>query len=277
MNWLGDAVMTLPALASLRAALPDAHITILSSRKFAGLYSALLVDETIELGRETSLAQVVARIRAGRFAAAVVFPNSLRSALEPWLAGIPKRVGLDHRGRGLLFTKALSPRGLVDMRRRSTEEINQLAADPYGSRAPLATEGHHLNRYLRIVELLGADPSLRAPRLEVDPAEIADARRRLVGDALPPSGPLIGMCSGAEYGAAKRWPEERFIDAACTLHKRSGCRWLLFGTQSERSDCERIAAGIRTADVPVLNLAGRTSLRELAALLAGCDAAMGND
>ena len=111
LNWLGDAVMSTPALLRLRQARPSAHITLLSPEKLAGLWQDQpFLDEVLAFSASESIWQVSRRLRRENFSEAVALPNSIRSALELWLAGIPRRVGLARPGRGFFLTRALPPR-----------------------------------------------------------------------------------------------------------------------------------------------------------------------
>src|SRR5437763_2555976 len=124
VNWLGDAVMTTPALQRLREAKPNAHITLLTHEKLADLWREHpSIDATIPFAAGESVFQVASRLRHERFDVAVAFPNSLRSALEVFLARIPKRIGYARNGRSLFLTQALPPRsGALRMHKRSRAE-----------------------------------------------------------------------------------------------------------------------------------------------------------
>ncbi len=285
VNWLGDAVMTTPALQRLREAKPGARITLLTPAKLEEIWRqhpALDAVETFEAGE--SVWRVGRRLRAGNFDLGLALPNSPRSALELRLAGIPERVGYAGPWRNWLLTRTVGPRpGAVLMHKRSPSEINRFIRE--GTQATNATppaEAHHIYQYLHLAAALGAKADPLPPCLAVSDAAVAQfaARFGLAGD--PPESPVwIGLNAGAEYGPAKRWPEERFIEAAIQIQRRRKCRWLVFGLKSEHDAAARIAAAISRAvagenSVPV-NLAGRTSLGELAAGLKWCRALLTND
>jgi heptosyltransferase-2 len=281
LNWFGDAIMSLPALQKLREARPEAHIAILTPVKLSELWRPPLVDEVICFESGESLGSVVRKLRTGQFATGIVLPMSFRSAMELWLAGIPTRIGTEHKCREAFLSHPVpKPVGLPEMKKRTVKEILRVteAVDPKKPDSfPLVT--HHVYRYLNLVAVLGADPTPVAPCLPIEAAE-AEAVHDRFFPGRPRLAPLwMGMCPGAEYGPAKRWPEERFVEAACRLHQQTGCEWLLFGGPSDRAACERISAAIcaQTAPTAANNLAGRTSLRELAALLRGCSVVIGND
>jgi heptosyltransferase-2 len=281
VNWLGDAVMSVPALQRLREAKPDARLTMLAPEKLAGLWEGQpFLDELLLFSPSDSLWRTARRLRAKKFSTALAFPNSLRSALELWLAGIPRRAGLARSGRNLFLTIRVPPRpGAVPMRKRSAAQVRQLAAR--GDAPPaIPPEAHHIHDYLHLVSVLGASPAALPPRIVIRPEEAAAVAARLGMAAWPQAGPWFGLSPGAEYGPSKRWPAERFIEAALDLQARTRCRWVIFGGDG---DCE-LAADITVAlqqspagPASVLNLAGRTSLRELAAALKTCRLLLAND
>jgi len=280
LNWLGDAIMALPALQRLRQARPEAHIAILTPRKLADLWKPPLIDEVIAFDREESAWQISQRLRRGRYSTGIVLPMSFRSALELWLAGIPKRIGAEHKGRGPLLSHPVrKPHGILEMQKRPEAEILRLVASST-LRAPEQASrfSHHIYRYLSLVEALGADPTPISPHLAMNAEEVEAIHHRFLCDKEAGDAPFYGMCPGGEYGPTKRWPEERFVEAARRLHERTGCRWLLFGAPGETAACERIASAVREkGDTPIWNLAGQTSLREVAGLLKSCSLVMGND
>jgi heptosyltransferase-2 len=236
------------------------------------------------------------KVGGGKFDLALVLPNSPRSALEVWLARIPQRVGAARPWRNWLLTQAVPPRaGAVDMRQRSVGEIRRLATPPASSianrQSPIANPAvHHLHQYLHLVAALGANPEPLPPRLEVSDDEVqAVAKKFGLAEALAGDLPLLGLNPGAEYGPAKRWPVERFIETVVQVQRRVRGRWLVMGGPAEAPLAEKIAAAIRyeaerpptfgrlQPDQAALDLAGRTSLRELMALLKACRLVLTND
>ncbi|MEO6871571.1 MAG: lipopolysaccharide heptosyltransferase II, partial [Chthoniobacterales bacterium] len=177
-NWLGDSVISIPAVRAIKAGRPDAHVTILAPEKIAAVWRLLPeVDAVLSLG-EMSLPAVCRLLRKQpRFDVGVIFPNSLRSALELWLGGVPRRVGYaGHQRRWLL---------------------QQVVAPVERPGPPV----HQVEHYLDIARSLGT---------MAEPGEIALAR------STPASG-RFGLCPGAEYGPAKRWLPERFAETAAAL------------------------------------------------------------
>ncbi len=278
VNWLGDAVISTPALIRLRQARPEARLTLLTPEKLAGLWQGQpFVDEVLTFSPAENIWQVGRRLRERKFTAGLALPNSIRSALEMWLAGIPIRIGVARAGRSLLLTQTVSPcAGEVEMRKRTIGDIRRRVESK--SETTLYPEtAHHVHHYLHLAAALGASPEPLAPRIEVSDAEMEGVRGKF-NLARAPERPWFGLCPSAEYGPAKRWPAERFVEAARTLQGKTRCRWIIFGGTGDRVLTETIASEIAraTKEAP-LNLASQTSLRELAAALKICDLVLTND
>jgi heptosyltransferase-2 len=287
VNWLGDAVMTTPALQRLREAKPDARIALLTHAKLADLWQHHpAINTVITFQDAEGVLAVAKRLRAENFGTALVLPNSPRSALEVFLARIPQRIGLVRPWRNFLLTQRLSPDArILKMRKRCRSEILKLAGrdDELPIRAGKGdydTTVHQLHHYLHLVAALGANPDPLPPRLEVTARETAAVRKRF---GLPVEGGpcLFGLNPGAEYGPAKRWPRERFVAAAVELQRRTNCHWWIFGGKTDEPLAAGIAAEIAAAKSgppeSVRCLAGQTALRELCAALKACDLVLTND
>jgi heptosyltransferase-2 len=303
-NWLGDAVMTTPALLRLREKFPDAHIALLTAEKLRDLWRHHpAVNETISFapgesifavarklrrrggtsGESRALATPRGDIRPTAFDLALVLPNSPRSALEVFLAGIPQRIGYARPWRNFFLTQTVAARvGAVRMRKRTPIEIKSLINPEQrsagGTPAP-PDRSHQIHEYLHLVAALDANPEALAPQLSVAGEEIETAKTKFgLGKITPP---VFGLNPGAEYGPAKRWPVERFIAAAREIQQRTGCTWLLFGGKSDAAITSQIESAIGKAavckDQSAINLAGKTSLRELMALLKLCRVLLTND
>jgi len=192
-NWLGDSIMSMPAVRAIKRGRPDAHITVLAPAKLAAVWELLPeVDAVVSLGGQ-SLGAAVGALRAqAKFDVGIVFPNSLRVALELWLAGLPRRVGYaGHHRRWLL---------------------NQVVHKVERKGPPL----HQAEHYLDLARSLGVDAKVGEIALAAQlPSETAEAR--------------MGLCPGAEYGPAKCWLPERFAATAT----RIGGHWVLFGTAKD--------------------------------------------
>lgn len=241
-NWLGDACMAFPAVRALKAGRPDLRLTVLAPAKLRDLWASLpQVDEIIAKESGEGLFAVAKRIREKniRHDAAVLLTNSTRSTLEVWLAGIPRLAGFRGSLRSWL--------------------VEQIVPD----QSPDMPPEHHARRYLRLAANCGAvtdDPSLFVVG---SPAASGDGVVR------------AGICAGAEYGPAKRWPLERFADTVnLATVQRPGVEWMIFGAPGEHELGERLSALLHGRHV---NLAGRTSLAELIARLRECSALLTND
>jgi len=283
-NWLGDAVMTTPALLRLRANFPEAHIALLTPEKLRELWlHHPAVNETVPIVPEQSVFSVGNRLRAGRFDLALVLPNSPRSALETWLARIPQRIGYARPWRNRLLTWTIPDRGdAVKMQKRSIGEIKRLVAANVGpkpetpdSRRQTPPSAHQIHEYLHLVAALGANPEPLPPHLFVTPAEVESARKKFGLEKI--GGPIFGLNPGAEYGPAKRWPLDKFIAAAREVQQRTGCTWLVFGGPAETALADQIESAIPSPPSAIWKLAGKTSLRELMALLKLCRVLLTND
>jgi heptosyltransferase-2 len=285
VNWLGDAVMTTPALQRLREAYPRARITILTPARLADLFqSHPAVDEVLGFGPNDGLWKIARRLRQSRHGLGLIFPNSQRSALELWLGRVKCRIGVARPFRNLLLSEAVAPMPeSVPMVKRSFREIRGRVADSVSNhRFSPSVRAHHLYHYLHLAAAAGASPEPLAPSIPVSTVEIAQARERfdLAGDR------WFGLNPGAEYGPAKRWPAERFATVAAAAQKRWNCRWMILGGKGDVAIAEEIArrimratrsdSGGPPASTPMV-LAGRTSLRELLAVLRICGVVLTND
>jgi heptosyltransferase-2 len=267
-NWLGDAVMAVPCLERLKRGNPAATIAVAARGHLAPLYEMVPdVDEVLRLrpvGRFGGAVAALAdarRLRRGRFDWAVLLPNSFRSALIARLAGIPNRHGYATDGRGWLLTHA-APRPprvhMVEYYRRLGNGVGTGFADHNDVRQ----ERDRRDQF--------------RPHLSV-PEEARERARALLAEhgwAPGAGGPLVGMAPGAAYGTAKQWLPERFAELASHLGA-AGVRTVLVGTAADHDVCESIA--LRLGSHAPINLAGRTSLAELAAVIAECGSFVTND
>ena len=277
-NWLGDAVMTTPALLRLREKFPDAHIALLTPEKLRELWIGHpAVDETISFAPSESVFTTGKKLRGGNFDVALVLPNSPRSAIETWLARIPQRIGHARLWRNFFLTQAIAPRAdAVKMSKRSESEIQRLISQNPESRNPeFPKSAHQIFEYLNLTAALGANPEPLAPQLFVTPDEMEAARKKFGLEKI--AGSIFGMNPGAEYGPAKRWPVEKFIAAAREIQGRTGCVWLAFGGKGDQQLTAQIASAIHDSRFTIHDFAGRTSLRELMSLLKLCRVLLTND
>lgn len=283
VNWLGDAVMTTPALLRLREKFPAAHITLLCAGKLGDLFKHHpAVDEIITFNTDESVLSIGKKLRAGKFDLAIVLPNSPRSGLEVWLAGIPQRLGYDRPWRNFLLTQIVPSRiEAVKMRKRSNDEIQRLVS-PMATAAEISKYrfqipnpvAHQTYEYLQLTAALGANPQPLAPLLAVTASEMETVKNKFGLEKL--SQPIFGLNPGAEYGPAKRWPVEQFIAAATEIQRQTNCFWLIFGGKNDEATSAKIHASLVTSQTS-LNLAGKTNLRELMATLKLCRVLLTND
>jgi heptosyltransferase II len=280
VNWLGDAVMTTPALLRLREKFPGAHIALLTPEKLRELWvNHPAIDEIISFASDENIFAVAKKLRAGKFDAALVLPNSPRSAMEIYLARIPQRIGAARAWRNFFLTFAVAPRAdAVKMRKRSEAEIRQLISQnpETGNRKPeIQKSANQVFEYLNLAAAFGANPGWLAPKLSVTPEEISAAQKKFGLENI--SGPIFGLNPGAEYGPAKRWPVENFISAAKEIQRRTNCVWILFGGKNDLPITNQIESALGDSKSAVHNLAGKTSLRELMSLLKICRVLVTND
>jgi heptosyltransferase II len=279
VNWLGDAVMTTPALLRLREKFPDAHIALLTPGKLKDLWlNHPAIDEIISFAPDENVFSVGKKLRAKKFDLALVLPNSPRSGIEAWLAGIPQRIGYARPWRNFFLTRTIPARAdAVKMHKRSPAEIHRLVAAPTQN-SKLKTQNsssHQIYEYLNMIAALGANPEPLAPELFVTPEEIEAAKKKFGLENILT--PIFGLNPGAEYGPAKRWPVEKFIAAAKEIQQKTNCIWILFGGKGDVELGALIEAETKNSKLKIKNLISQTSLRELMALLKLCRVLLTND
>lgn len=263
-NWLGDACMSVPAVRAIRRGRPDARVTVLTPEKLAGFWQQVAeVDEVLSIPKKGGISGAVRAIRqSGRaYDVAVLFPNSLRAGLEAWRAGIPRIVGYKGHSRKWFINQIIPPKKRV---------------------GPIE---HHVRHYLRIAWRLGADvedPTLRDPL----PGAAGKQSKTLIGSGKEAvvfrwgedrqeKEVRIGICAGAEYGSAKRWPLDRFAAAIRQIQAAEpDAKIVLFGAPGEKAMGEALS---NLLDGQCENLVGRTSLDELMTGLRRCRLLLTND
>jgi heptosyltransferase-2 len=265
-NWLGDAVMALPALAGIRAHVArDASVLAVAARAgLAPLFTALpQVDEVVVLGAHggvralAGIGREVREVAAGRFDLAILLPNSFRSAWIARRAGVPERWGYAADLRGRLLTRAV---------RRPSGRC------------------HQAEYYRQLVERLGIVPGPLEVHVAVPPEARARADLLLAEHGLDSDTAIVAMAPGAAYGRAKRWPPRRFAELAVRLAGELAAASVLVGAGKDRDagrDIEReLPRAVRRTGggrATVVNLIGKTDLPLLLAVLARCRAAVSND
>jgi heptosyltransferase-2 len=240
-NWVGDAVMSLPALEAIRERFPKAAITVLAKPWVADLYAHETFADDVILYTGDSRWRTAKRLRAENFDCAILLQNAFDAAFVTWLARIPQRIGYNRDGRGVLLTRAVPV--------------------PKPGEIPRHERYYYLEM-LRRAGIIDALPECEAIHLH---APVGVERKR-----------IIGVSPGAAYGTAKRWLPERFAEAAGSLAAVRGASIALFGSKDERPLCEEIA-GMLNGRTEVINHAGQTTLREFIELAAGCELFLTND
>jgi len=262
-NWIGDAVMSLPALRAVRSRFPDAHIAVLARPWVADLYfGESAVDRVIPYPFQPGLHDLSAKrrlaneLRRERFDLAILFQNAFEAAAVASLAGIPRIIGYRRDGRGFLLSDAI----------------------PVPARGE--TPAHELYYYLELLHrarIIPTRPEVDAIRLEGARDAATRGREALAKMNIPE--PFIGVSPGAAYGSAKQWLPERFAESASRIalgHRASIC---LFGSAAEASLCGAVARmlGADHSELHVRNLAGETSLRLFIDLAAAAMLFLTND
>lgn len=256
VNWIGDAVMTTPAIGVIRRFFPQAEITILANPLVAKLFSPHeWVDKVITFDRNGIHKGVVGRLRLAAeirkhaFDTAIILPNSFDSALVPWLAGIPVRVGKSSDGRRLMLTGCYNP-------------------------APHESPRHEVEYYPALLRHFGITGTIPQPQLFISAAEERAATDLLASHGITADDFVLGINPGAAYGSAKRWYPDRFAEVARQLGMEWSARIVIFGGPAETEiagDIENSLTG------HAVNLAGKTGVRELMALIKRCNFFVTND
>jgi heptosyltransferase-2 len=256
VNWLGDAILTLPAIRQLKRFFPGASLTVMALARVAPVFSHVPeVDRVIPYlpkppatGFKDWLAWLW-RWREARFDLAVIFPNSLESALVPWLLGVPHRVGYHTGSRSSLLTQVV----------HGPEKLACL---------------HQVYRHEGILQAFGCVSADGIPELCLTPAEIAAGSDLLQSHGWQPGQKIIGISPGAVYGPAKQWFPDRFAAVADQLQEEFGALVVLLGSGGDQAAAGDIAVAMR---VPALNLAGRTDLRTAFTIIRHLDLLITND
>jgi heptosyltransferase II len=258
-NWIGDAVMSEPLLAAIKASYPHAVIDVLATPWVAPVYRACSeVTEIMEADLRHGQLQwglrrtLAAQIKKRNYASCYVLPNSLKSALIPWLANIPVRIGYQGELRRFLLTetKANSPK---------TQRIPMV--EHYAS---LCAPSGNLNT------------TFPAPHLTPRASALESARTRLQTAGIAMDA-LIVLCPGAEYGPSKRWPTAHFAALAQSiLEAKSNAAVVLLGSPSDRAIGDAIVSGVASQG-HIFNWCGATSLDEAIAIISLCSKVVSND
>jgi len=241
-NWLGDAVMALPAIADVRRGRPGATLVVAARATVAPFFSLVReVDEVVELPRRGPYPLAGSDV-------ALLLPNSFHAALQTTRAGVRERWGYRTDWRALLLTRAVA-------------------------RAPAGT--HQIDSYRHLVQTLGFASGSPVPVLEPKPeCRVAGA------EALQTAGwdgrtPLVALAPGAAFGSAKRWPPSAFADLAAGLAD-DGVGVVVVGANADRAAAADVAQALGRR-APLIDLVGRSDIPTLAGVLQNCRALVGND
>ena len=249
-NWLGDAVMALPAIADVRRAWPETRITIAARPSIAPLFALVpgTGDVMVSGGRRASSSAEAEQFRESSFDAALLLTNSFHTAFVTWRAGIRERWGYRADWRGPLLTRPI--------------------ARPFGL--------HQTAFYQDLVRQLGFTNGPALPELESSP----DVKRR-GAEILKTVGwdgrqPLVALAPGAAYGGAKRWPIDSFAAVIADLARHDRIGIVLVGSAADRSAGDELRRAL-PGDVKPMDLIGETDLPALAGVLVNCRGLVTND
>jgi heptosyltransferase-2 len=259
VNWIGDGVMTMPAIRAVKKAYPGATVHLLIKPYLLPLFennpfidSFILYDESFKgFSGKIRLSKILSK---AKYSKAFLFQNAFEAAVIAFLSRIPERIGYSRDGRSLFLTSAIS----YDNDDRCL---------------------HHIDYYLNLLKAYGIEAHYSRPWIYLSLKERLSARERL--SIL--KRPILGVNPGATFGSAKRWHPERFAEVAKWFIKDRGGSVLLFGGKAEVKVVEEIEYLIRRDSLwtlwsdSLLNLSGKTSLRELITLISECDLLLTND
>lgn len=259
-NWVGDAIMAIPALRAVRDRFPEAEIAILARPYVADIYQDQgLANELVHYdfrgvhagfrGRE----RLATELRERKFSTALLLQNAFDAAWLAWRAKIPQRIGYARDGRGILLTDRI--------RTPKTGEIP-------------AHEQFYYLELLRRAGWLDALPSETKIVLQVTESRRKAAAETLLRAGARPGRRFVAIGAGASYGSAKCWMPERFAEVASRLQIDSDVDVILFGTAAETQVSAAIAAAMRCRPI---DLTGTTAIVDLPALLSQCHLFIGND
>ncbi|MCX7770013.1 MAG: lipopolysaccharide heptosyltransferase II [Proteobacteria bacterium] len=247
-NWLGDIIMSIPAISAIKKIFPDHKLYCYARKEYVSILKRVEnVTEIIGFEKKTVLSEIynnVNNIKKYNFEKAIVFPNSWTSALIPFLAQIPERYGYNVRGRGILFTNSIE----------LPHHIHEL---------------HHVYYYLGLVRGIKNMDFNDMPKLNVSDEEVYEFKK---GFSLLDKKTCC-FVPGAAYGPAKCWFKERYMELGKKLVQR-GYTIILVGGKDDEVICEDIKIGIQDC---VISLAGKTKIDELPVVLKSCNFTISND
>jgi len=251
VNWLGDSVMTMPAIHELKRRQPSTRIAMLSKPSMKQLWRMNQdIDCVIELPEGLAGTMIAARsVRRMQCGKAYVLTQSFRSAFVPFMAGVPARTGMPGHFRDWMLTSVVRP-------------------------VPTETRYHQVYEYFDLMDMRDiTTPTL--PTLNIPP-ELTATCLKMIADHMPGADHrrLIGILPGAAHGPSKRWPSEHFAQVAASLAMEHHCHVAVLGSRQEKDACSLVAAAAGKSGV---DFSGKTSLAELATMLSLCRTVIAND
>ena len=261
-NWLGDAVMTIPAMLRLRESFPNAHITLLAPPRAAEIFTGFpQVDEIVlyrrkEEGKKAFI-ETMQRLRRERFDLAILFQNAFEAALLSFLGRAKTRLGFDTQGRGFLLTHKLNK--------------------PPANR-------HQTNDYLDLVieaeRIFLSSSKINSqcvPQMTAQASQLSSASELLRQFGIQNgANKLIVLNAGATNSRAKCWPENYFAELADRMVNELDAKIILIGAGAERENADRVIAQMKRP-TSALNLAGKSTIPELIGILAKANLVITND
>jgi len=255
-NWIGDAVMTIPAVIAIRNSFPESTISVLAKPWVAEIYRLCpAVNEIIlfhDPGSHSGIQgkiRLAGELRTKRFDAAILLQNAIEAAIITCLAGIPIRAGYNSDARGFLLTHSV----------QRTETIKEV---------------HQINYYMEMVKSLGCMLAEKSVCLQPDSASASISGDILRQHGIREGKIIIGVAPGATYGPAKKWFPERFAAVADRLIDEFSAQVVLLGSGDDRKNAEQVE---QTSRHPLFNLSGHTNLKEAIAVIARCNLFISND
>jgi heptosyltransferase II len=257
-NWIGDAIMTTPAVRTIRRNFPAAEITLLALPWVADVFRASPRVDRIMFydrgGRHKGLPgkiSLASELRREKFDAAILLQNAFEAAFLAFAAGISVRAGYTTDGRGLLLTHGV----------KRTNAIRKV---------------HQVHYYQEMLRGLGLAPGSDELELTVPAEALQWARDHLREIAGGESRQVVGINPGAAYGPAKRWPADKYAGLVEKLLRLSETAVIVFGTEADRDAADRIRR-IPGSGGRIFDLTGRTTLAQAMGLISLCTVFVTND
>lgn len=255
VNWIGDAVMTMPALCALKKAFPDSKISLLVKPWVAPLFENNPNVDEIILYEDIHKSffgkfKLASFLKRKSFCSSVLFQNAFDAALISFLAGIPQRIGYKRDFRSFLLTHPIS----------FNDEDRKM---------------HHIDYYLNLLRKSGINADYSLPYIYLTTNERLWARELLKKLQRP----VVGINPGAAYGSAKRWQSDKFAEVAKKIITELNGSIVIFGSVSETKIADEIISHPLLSELQtnIISMSGKTNLRQLSALISECDAFLTND